>query len=440
VSLGAVLTVIAGLAGLASARAPRLTLGTVCIGAVTATLLALATAKIGADRSFLFKVFLLAVLVRTTLAVTTYHLLPYGFFAPDELGYRGMGSDLAASGLPDPASVVRGAAGWYYLNAVLAYFFAQDAQLLARLWNCGVGAVVPILCYRLTNSLGGPAAGRVTAVLTAFCPSLVLWSSLNLKDTDTQVLLLGIMLLSLSLSLQRSWKPGYLLLMGPMLVLLASLRQYLLIPLLTSILVAQMVVRRGVLANLSVVVIVGGLLVVPLTLSLPDLAEWSPRLTNVENVNAFRTGFASGAGSVFLSDTSFTSPLQLVAFLPSGLLFFFLGPFPWNSGSLLQQLATPEMLLYYVSLPFMAIGLRRAIRRHPSQVIPLLTFSAIVAISYSLTLTNFGTLFRFRDQLLLIMLCFAGVGLRGHDRRERPAPAEPRTAQLLARAGSSSLK
>jgi hypothetical protein len=438
VFLGAVLAVVAGLAGVASAGAPRLTLGAVSIGAITATLFGLATAKVGPDRSFLFKIFLLAVLVRVAVAVTSYHLLPYGFFAPDELGYTGMGSDVAATGLPDPATVVRGAWGWYYLNAVLSYFFAQDAQLLARLWNCGVGALVPILCYRLTNSLGGPAAGRVTAVLTAFCPSLVLWSSLNLKDTDTQILLLGIMLLSLSL--QRRWSPGYLLSMAPMLVLLAALRQYLLIPLLASILVAQLVVRRDVVSNLSVVVILGGLLVVPLTLSLPNLAEWSPRLTNVENVNAFRTGFASGAGSVYLSDTSFTSPVQLVAFLPSGLLFFFLGPFPWNSGSLLQQLATPEMLLYYGLLPFMAIGLRRAIRKHPSQVIPLLTFSAIVAVSYSLTLTNFGTLFRFRDQLLLIMLCFAGIGLRGHARRQRPAPAEPRTAQLLAGAGSSSLR
>jgi len=438
VSLAVVLTVVAGLAGLASARAPRLTLGTVCIGAVSATLFALATAKVGADRSFLFKIFLLAVLVRVTLAVTSYHMLPYGFFAPDELGYTGIGNDLASSGLPDPASVVRAAWGWYYLNAVLSYFFAQDAELLARLWNCGVGGLVPILCYRLANSLGGSAAGRVAAILTAFCPSLVLWSSLNLKDTDTQVLLLAIILLSLSL--QRSWRFGYLLLMAPMLVLLASLRQYLLIPLLAAILVSQLVVRRDVLANLSVVVIIGGLLVVPLTLSLPNLAEWSPRLTNVENVNAFRTGFASGAGSVYLSDTSFTSPLQLVAFLPSGLLFFFLGPFPWNSGSLLQQIATPEMLAYYALLPFMTIGLRRAISRHPSQVIPLLTFSAIVAVSYSLTLTNFGTLLRFRDQLLLIMLCFAGIGLRGHARRQRAAPAEPRMAQLLAGAGSSSLR
>jgi hypothetical protein len=130
--------------------------------------------------------------------------------------------------------------------------------------------------------------------------------------------------------------------------------------------------------------------------------------------------------------------MQILAFLPSGLLFFFLGPFPWNSGSVLQQLATPEMLIYYVLLPFMAIGLRRAIGRHASQVIPLLTFSAIVAVSYSLTLTNFGTLFRFRDQLLLVMLCFAGIGLRGHTHRQRQAPAEPLTAQLLVGAGSSS--
>jgi hypothetical protein len=422
---GVLLVGAAVLAGVASTAAPRLTLGVVCIAAITVALFGMATASLTGDRGFLLKIFLLAILVRVTVATVTYHLLPYGFFAPDEIGYTGLGSNLAASGLPNPIEVVRSARGWYYFNAILIQFFGQDSQLLARLWNCGVGALVPVLCYRLTASFGGPAAARVAAVLTALFPSLVLWSSLNLKDTDTHVLILAIMILSLRM--QRGWRLRYLLLMAPILLALASLRQYLLIPLLAAVLVAQMVVRRDVFANLFVVVIVAALLVVPLTLTLPDLSEWSPRVTNVKDVNTLRAGFASGAASAYLNDSSFSSSAEVILFLPLGLMYFFLGPFPWSPGGLLQQIATPEMFLYYALLPFVLFGLRKGLKSHLGRVLPLITFGGIVAVSYSLALTNFGTLFRFRDQLLLLLLCFAGWGLASTrdvlSRRKKIGPA-----------------
>jgi hypothetical protein len=248
----------------------------------------------------------------------------------------------------------------------------------------------------------------------------VLWSSLNLKDTDTHVLILGSVLVGLAV--QKTRKVRYLIPLALMLILTAALRQYLVIPLVAAVVVAQLIPRRDVFGSLFLVVIVGTVVLIPLALSVPDLANWSPRVTSLENLGQYRQGFASGAGSAYLGQQSFDSPIAVVTFLPTAMFYFLLGPFPWTSGSLLQTLAAPEMLLYYLLIPFVVIGIRRSILRNPSVAIPLLVFGGIVVVSYSLTISNFGAVFRFRDQLLIVVLCFGAIGLSWkQDRALEPA-------------------
>lgn len=145
-SLGLLATLAVTLGVIATA-APRLTLGSVCIAVIGIFLFQLLTSAISEARSLLLQIVLLAAVIRLTVAVATYNLLPYGYFAPDEIGYSSTGNDLAVIGLPNPIDVVRDAQGWFFINGILASFFGADAPLLARLWNCCVGSLLPVLCY-----------------------------------------------------------------------------------------------------------------------------------------------------------------------------------------------------------------------------------------------------------------------------------------------------
>lgn len=421
---------VAGGAGLLSAAVPQLLVAAVSV-AVPVGLLYWVIARCGApeasERRFLCQIFLLALALRFAVATITYLLLPYGFFAPDEAGYTFYGAELASSGLGSPADVIESVHGWLYVNAVFIHFLGSEAGLLIRLLNTPLGALLPVLSYKLATQIGGSlTAARLAAGLTAAFPSLVLWSSLNLKDAAIHVLILGTLLLGLQL--QKRFRVQHVFLIVLLLAMTSVLRPYLLLPLIIGVLVAQLVARRQVFANLFAVVGVAALLVVPLALWLPGLVNWYLHAANLESVQTVRVGFASGAGSSFLGSPAIRTPLDLLRFLPSGLLHFFLGPFPWSSAGTLHGLTEIEMLMYYLLLPFCVVGIRRALVRRASAALPVLAFMGVLALGYAAALANFGTVFRLRGQLLVLMLCFAALGLSS--RAARPARKATAVPQL----------
>lgn len=422
---------VAGGAGLLSAAVPQVLVAMVCVG-VPVGLLYWVIARRGApeasERRFLCQIFLLALALRFAVATITYLTLPYGFFAPDEAGYSRYGAELASSGLANPADVIQSVHGWLYVNAVFIHFLGSEAGLLIRLLDSALGAILPVLSYRLATQIGGsPPAARLAAGLTAVFPSLVLWSSLNLKDAATHVLILGTLLLGLQL--QKRFRVRQVLLIVLLLAMTSVLRPYLLLPLIVGVLVAQVVARRQVFSNLFAVVGVAALLIAPLALWLPGLVNWYLHAASVESVQTVRVGFASGTGSAFLGSPGIRTTPDLLRFLPSGLLYFFLGPFPWSSTGTLHGLTEIEMVIYYLLLPFCALGIRRALVRRVSTALPVLAFMGILALGYAAALANFGTVFRLRGQLLVIMLCFAAVGLSSRvvrrTREVRPLPQLP---------------
>jgi 4-amino-4-deoxy-L-arabinose transferase-like glycosyltransferase len=409
--------------GLASALTPRLTLGVTMLAITIGVLyrvIGLASGDEG-ERAFLRRIFLLALGLRFAVAIFTYLALPYGFFAPDETGYTLRGSQLGSNGLGSFSDVTR-IEGWVYLNALVAHFFGTQSELLLRLLNCLVGAMVPILCYRLTFEIAGKAAGRRAAYLTAAFPSLVLWSSLNLKDAAMHFFILATLLIALRL--QRGFSVRLVVLLGIVLLLTSTLRPYLVVALLSAVVVAQLVGHKNIFGSISIVIVVGALLLVPLALWLPGFGEVYRKLASVDNVVALRGSFGTNAQSAYLAAPDVQTPLDLFRFALVAMAYFMLGPFPSLSGSILQFLTVPEMLFYYLLIPCMCVGARRAFVARPTATLPVLVFTVTVAVSYSLALANFGTAYRFRAQLLIVLLSLAAIGLLPRaalpTRREQP--------------------
>jgi hypothetical protein len=407
------LFVAAGIGSLAAGVLTALNLRLVVTIGLVLLLSGLAYAIVGrlvidaSQRRFLHLIFGAALALRLGVAVFTYYALPFGYLAPDERGYFTFGAQIVDSGAP-LSDALRGD-GWLYFNAMIVAVFGPNSELLPRLWNAIIGSFVPVLSYLLAKEIGASAtAARLGAVLVCCYPSLILWSSLNLKDGDAYVLILCTLLVAVDL--QKQVRVRVLVLLMAILVVMFSLRGYLVLPLTASIVLAQLVARRRILPKAWTLGIVIALLI-PLFLWLPGLSDWLFRAMTVDTLSSTRLGFANGAHSAFIPGLDAHSTIELLKFLPTGLLYFLLGPFSWTQASALQFIALPEMLLYYALLPFVAAGVWQGLAIRPRQSLPMVAFLGITVVGYGLTVANFGTVYRLRGQILIVLLIFAGIGL-----------------------------
>jgi len=113
-----------------------------------------------------------------------------GFIPGDDAEYYFLSRTFVAylHGQPDPVSVPPYWGGeaylfgtWVYLESAI-FFVIGPEVLVPILLNGAFALVMSLLVYDLARRLFDARAALIALVLTAFFPSLVLWSSLNLKD------------------------------------------------------------------------------------------------------------------------------------------------------------------------------------------------------------------------------------------------------------------
>jgi hypothetical protein len=390
------------------------------------------------DTRFVQYVFIAALWLRVAVAVGTFYWLPYGYMAPDEAGYVAEAKVLLASGHLSWDEMVNGH-GWQYFNLLLLEIFGAN-PLVPRLWNCLIGAVLAVFCFSLARNFGAGADARWAATLAAAFPSVVLWSSLNLKDADVWVLTLGGLLVIIRM--QESRGTRFLLALATfalIIVALGPLRWYASVSLLSA--AAAGLLARGLrpfagrtgfrlgLAGL-VVALVG--IVICVAYVFPSVGASLFRSTNLGKLAIVRHNFAIGAQSAVNPDPGLQTLAGTLAFLPSGLRDFFLRPFPWDTGHALFELARAEAIVYYPLLLLAAVGIVHSLRRRTAQTIPPLVVLLVAGIGYGLVIANLGTLYRERSQVLAVIFAFVGVGIhviRAHEpgwrRRGRESSPEP---------------
>ncbi len=385
--------------------------------AVAWAVIGLLTAADRESGRFLQKLFVAAVLLRAAVALGTYLLLPYGALAPDQAGYLSAAKVVLATGSVDLGAVVNGR-GWIYFNALLFHVFGFN-PLLPRFWNCLVGGLTPVLCFVLARRLGAGHAARWSAVLAGFFPSLVVWSSLNLKDAAVYFLVVAGLLLTIQLR-EEPWRARRIAGIGITLLLLFSLRQFA-AQLVAVAAVVALVVSSGparrlgsgahpwhtVGASIAVLVV----LVLALGVLFPPLGARVYALTGLGQLAHLRHEFGLGARSVTNIDPGIGTLAGALRFLPFGVIDFMLRPFPWEPGSDLAVLTRPETIAYYILLAPAVLGVIASLRRTPALALPLVTYLAIGMVGYGLVISNLGTLYRERAPLVLVLFVFIGVAV-----------------------------
>jgi len=145
----------------------------------------------------------------------------------------------------------------------------------------------------------------------------------------------------------------------------------------------------------------------------------------------------ANAGSGFGQDVDVSTTEGAITAIPIGLVYLLFAPFPWDMATLRQSITLPEMLVWWAAFPMLVLGLWFGIRHRLRQVAPIVIFTTMLTIAYSVFQGNVGTAYRQRSQLLVFYFIFVAVGAvllkeRAEDKRRQQLLAKQELAELQA--------
>jgi hypothetical protein len=264
----------------------------------------------------------------------------------------------------------------------------------------------------------------------AFYPSLVLWSSQGLKDGPI-VFFLAICILA-TLKLGQKFSLKYVVVLAVSLLLLLTIRFYVFYMISAAIAGAFLIGMQQISATsffrqFSAIVLLGlALTYVGVTRS--ATAQFG-EFGDLRRLQRSRSELARTAESGFGKDVDVSSTSGALSTIPMGVLYLLFAPFPWQITSLRQGITLPEMLVWWASTPLLVLGLWFAIKYRLRMISPILIFTAMLTLAYSIFQGNVGTAYRQRAQLLVFYFIFVAVGfVLLKEKRE-----EKKRAKLLGR-------
>src|SRR3989440_3629419 len=374
------------------------------------------------DRKFLIRLFLSAVLVRVLIGTCIYVFHWQGFFGGDALTYDFLGyaqlnvwgGNLAFERVVEVFFAGGSSSGWgmYYLVAVI-YKIVGRNMLATQYVNCVLGAATALLAYMISMEIFPTRrVARVAALLTAFFPSMVLWSCQGLKDGPIVFLLALSMLATLKLGDRFSLK--YLMALALALCCLITLRFYVFYIVVIAVTAAFVLGRRRLTAQsfarqLVVMIAIGAALAYfgVSHYATQQLEEYA----NAEQLQRMRLDAAQSAQSGFGKDVDVSTTEGALSAIPIGLTYLLLAPFPWQLASLRQMITLPEMIVWWLSLPLLVLGAWFTIKHRLREIAPILIFTTLLTLTYSIMQGNVGTAYRQRAQLLVFSSVFVAVAL-----------------------------
>jgi hypothetical protein len=161
------------------------------------------------------------------------------------------------------------------------------------------------------------------------------------------------------------------------------------------------------------------------------------RYGSMEMVQLSRQDQANSAESGFMKDVDVQTTEGALTAIPVGIIYLLFAPFPWQLASLRQSMALPEMVIWWLSFPLLVLGLWYGVKQRLRDVAPIVIFTTMLTLAYSLVQGNVGTAYRQRSQLLVFYFIFVAVGAvimmeRAEDRRREAQRAKKELADLQA--------
>jgi hypothetical protein len=359
------------------------------------------------DRSFVYLI-VAALIVRIIIAIALHGssivqeadaLIYHSEASRLSLALLGTGSlRLAAAG---------NAFGYVYFSSFIYAGLGANALFL-ELINCFVGVACGVYVYIIALGIWRDRRqALVAAALALFIPGILVWSTMNLKDSWVSLFVL-IAIWKLIQIRERGLRSSDLIIVAICIVALWTIRFYMTLIIAPLALYAIGAGRRRSLVYLAVL-----LLVILLIFNYALIGRNIMGVNiGLEEASSRLLGLASGGGSTTGVSQDISSPARALAFMPKGIALLLFSPFPWNAPtSTIYAFAIPEMIVVYLLWIFIIIGMIRALKKRPKGIDIVILYVVSTTALYSLLAGNIGTFYRVRTPIMLLLFVFAAGGL-----------------------------
>lgn len=408
------------------------------------TILILARAR--DQRTFLLRLFMVGLTVRIVLAAVIYMGRMEEFFGGDANTYDIFGQSLRQGWHGDDyhmqkyqSFIASGAGAWGMLYIVAGVYELVGRNLLAvQLVNAAIGAATGVVVYYTAMALfSNVRVAKLAAVLVTFFPSLILWSSQALKD--------GVIILALAMSILATLRlmekitAGYVVVLTVSLLALLSLRFYIFY-MMTAAVAGSFVLGMKTLSAQAFLHRFIAVAAIGMAFTWFGVLQYAgnqfDRFANLKQIQMSRQDQAS-AGSGFAKDVDIQTTEGALSVIPLGVVYLLFAPFPWQFSTLRQSITLPEMIVWWLVFPLLVLGLWYSIKHRLRQVAPIVIFTTMLTLAYSLFQGNVGTAYRQRSQLLVFYFIFVAVGAvimreRAENRKLQAQMAKQELAELQA--------
>ena len=373
------------------------------------------------DGPFLLRLFVAALLARMIVGTAIFVFRGQSFFGGDALTYdfyglaqlQGWFGDKYYQAIANQFVKSGEGSGWGMVYLVAAVYGLVGRNMLAvQLMNSVFGAATAVIIYLCAQQVfHNSRVARLAGIAVAFYPSLVLWSAQGLKDGPIVFLLSLAILCTLKLGEKLALK--YIIVLLLALLGLVALRFYVFYMICVAIAGAfvigmQQVTATSFARQFTAVILLGlALTYVGVTRSASIQFE---RYGNMQQLQRSRSDQARSAESGFGRDVDVSSTSGALSTIPMGVVYLLFAPFPWQITSLRQSITLPEMVIWWASFPLLVLGLWFAIKYRLRMISPILIFTVMLTLAYSVFQGNVGTAYRQRAQLLVFYFIFVAVG------------------------------
>ncbi len=365
--------------------------------------------------AFLTNIFLAGLLVRIVLAALIYGLELQDKMGPDATYYDYIGSKIADYwwGVGYFPNVNMSTSGWgmhYFVG--LTYFIADQNPLAGQFIIAVLGALTSVVGFVCAKDIfQNVRVAKYSATFIAFFPSMIIWTSQLLKDG--LIIFFLVLTFLAAMRLQKKFDYLWVLLLLFSLFGLFSLRFYVFFIAFGAVIGGFILSKNSEGSNLAKRFIACAVIGVAFAYAgvFNISQEQTERYINLQQIQNSRQFAAEAANSGFAEDLDVTTTGGVLTAIPIGLVTLFLAPFPWQVTNITQLLTMPEMIIWWLSLPFIFTGIMYSVKNRFRESLAILFFALVLSLSYSIYQGNIGTLYRQRAQIQVFLLIFAAVGV-----------------------------
>lgn len=372
------------------------------------------------DPDLITKIFFVGLALRLVFGLLVYANGWFDFFGGDALTYDWRAAlivdywrGLVPSNSPELIrSMSTNGPGWgmHYLVAGVYAVFGRNflaAQMFAVVFGAATAPLVHICTEKVFHS---QRVARFAAISIAVFPAFVIWSGQLLKDG--LIIFLLVLAMTMVLKLQERFSYGAVVLLILALFGIISLRFYIFYMVAVAVAGSFVLGVSNSPASLVRRVIILVIMGVGLTyLGVVQTASLDfERYGDLGRLQNSRQDQAVSADSGYAEDIDVSTTRGAITAIPIGFVYLIFAPFPWEVRNFRQAITLPEIFAWWAMIPLLIWGVWYTVRHRLRTAFPILLFSGMLTLAYSIFQSNVGTAYRQRTQIQVFFFMFIGVG------------------------------